>query len=122
MPKTKEKKNKNVVGDQISQESLGIALKLQHEFNKLKDAYETAKEAWEKSEKMLLARMNEGALVEQGALLIQVNTSERRNVKWKEIVLREKGKAFCDGVMNETPPTITQHVFIMPMMIAGPKS
>ena len=50
----------------------------------------------------LKADLQAGAVVQQGLFTGYIKTWERRNVAWKEIVVREKGKEYADRVLAGT--------------------
>jgi hypothetical protein len=55
-------------------------------------------------EATVLESLKAGASIAPGLLTARVKTYERRNVAWKEIVIREKGEDYADRVLNATRP------------------
>ncbi len=58
----------------------------------------------EELEAALLSDLKEGFEVAPGILAARVKEWERRNVAWKEIVVREKGQEYADRVLAATRP------------------
>jgi hypothetical protein len=56
------------------------------------------------SEQLVLERLKIGAMVAPGLLTARVKTFERRNVAWKEVVVREQGQDYADRVLAATKP------------------
>jgi hypothetical protein len=56
-------------------------------------------------EKEFQAALDGGAAVEAGVLRCFVKVWERRDVAWKEVVVREKGQEYADRVLASTKPT-----------------
>jgi hypothetical protein len=64
------------------------------------------------AEALVLAKLKDGAKVAQGLLTARVKTFERRNVAWKEVVVREVGQDYADRVLNATKPDKYESVVI----------
>ena len=56
------------------------------------------------AEATVLEALKAGAAVAAGLLTARLKTWERRNVAWKDIVIREQGKDYADRVLNATRP------------------
>jgi hypothetical protein len=56
------------------------------------------------SELLVLERLKDGVKIAPGLLTARVKTFERRNVAWKEVVVREQGQDYGDRVLNATKP------------------
>lgn len=85
------------MANRISQGSLAAILRrrkriadLQTELEKLEDA--------------LTADLKEGASVAPGILTAYMKAWERRNVSWKDVVIRELGQPYADRVLAATKP------------------
>lgn len=55
-------------------------------------------------EQTLIASLSSGAEVEPGSHTAQLKTSERRNVSWKNVVIRLKGSGYISQVLSHTKP------------------
>jgi len=55
-------------------------------------------------ERQLTTALGSGADVESGAHTAQLKTSERRNVSWKNVVIRLKGSGYVSQVLSHTKP------------------
>jgi hypothetical protein len=53
-----------------------------------------------------------GAAVEPGLLRAFIKITERRNVAWKEVVIREKGQQYADRVLAGTRPDTYRHLVV----------
>ena len=58
------------------------------------------------SEQLVLERLKDGAKVAPGLLTARVKEFSRRNVAWKEVVVREIGQDYADRVLNATKPEV----------------
>lgn len=56
------------------------------------------------SEQLVLERLKVGVKVAPGLLTARVKTWDRRNVAWKEVVVREQGQDYADRVLAATKP------------------
>lgn len=81
----------------ISQKSLAAILKQR---KKIADAEKVLKELEEK----LVTSLKAGSTVSSGVLTARLKTYERRNVAWKQVLIREKGEEFVDRVFSATRP------------------
>ena len=67
----------------------------------------------EQAEQSIKARLETGGLVEPGDHRAELKENFRRNVSWKDVVirlaerLRMNGEAYCAKVLNSTKPTRT---------------
>lgn len=52
----------------------------------------------------LIDALNDGAKVQPGDRVAEVQTHERRSVSWKEVVIRELGKVYATRVLAATKP------------------
>jgi hypothetical protein len=57
------------------------------------------------AEAAVLESLKAGATVALGLLTARVKVFERRNVAWKEILVREKGEEYADRVLKATRPS-----------------
>jgi hypothetical protein len=64
------------------------------------------------AEALVLARLKDGAKVASGLLTARVKTWDRRNVAWKEVVVREQGQEYADRVLNATKPTTFESLVV----------
>ncbi|HEY2119590.1 MAG TPA: hypothetical protein VGH37_10440 [Candidatus Acidoferrum sp.] len=87
----------DVAAKRISQQKLASILKQR---KRIEDLEASLKEA----EGQLLADLKSGATVQAGLFVASVKTWERRNVAWKEILVREKGQPYADKVLAGTKP------------------
>ncbi len=55
-------------------------------------------------EQKLIASLSSGAEVEPGAHTAQLKTTQRRNVSWKNVVIRLKGSGYVNQVLSHTKP------------------
>jgi len=55
-------------------------------------------------EQKLIASLSSGAEVEPGALTAQLKTNQRRNVSWKNVVIRLKGAGYVSRILSCTKP------------------
>ena len=55
-------------------------------------------------ERQLTASLSSGAEVEPGAHTAQLKTTQRRNVSWKNVVIRLKGSGYVSQVLSHTKP------------------
>lgn len=59
----------------------------------------------EKQEDALTKRLKAGQQVQSGPLTGYLHTWQRRNVSWKDVVVREKGEQYAERVVASTKPT-----------------
>ncbi len=52
----------------------------------------------------LIDALNDGAKVQPGDRVAEVQTHERRSVSWKDVVVRELGKVYATRVLAATKP------------------
>ena len=81
----------------ISQETLCVVAEKRAAIAKLEEELKAA-------EATVLEALKAGAAVAVGLLTARLKTWERRNVAWKDIVIREQGKEYADRVLNATRP------------------
>ncbi len=55
-------------------------------------------------EQKLTASLSNGAEVEPGSHTAQLKTTQRRNVSWKNVVIRLKGSGYVNQVLSHTKP------------------
>ena len=55
-------------------------------------------------EQTLLTSLSAGAEVEPGSHTAQLKTTQRRNVSWKNVVIRLKGSGYVSQVLSHTKP------------------
>ncbi len=55
-------------------------------------------------EQTLLTSLSGGAEVEPGSHTAQLKTTQRRNVSWKNVVIRLKGSGYVSQVLSHTKP------------------
>ena len=55
-------------------------------------------------EQKLITSLSSGAEVEPGAHTAQLKTNQRRNVAWKDVVIRLKGSGYVSQVLSHTKP------------------
>ena len=82
---------------QISQEALATIIRKQIQLEKLKEELRIAEE-------IVFERLKSGCKVKPGILTARVSTWTRRNVAWKEVVVREIGQDYADRVLAGTKP------------------
>ena len=56
-------------------------------------------------EQTLIASLSNGAEVEPGSHTAQLKTTQRRNVSWKNVVIRLKGSGYARNVLAHTKST-----------------
>ena len=81
----------------ITQEALRIVAENKAAIARLEEELKVA-------ETTVLEALKAGAAVTAGLLTVRLKTWERRNVGWKGIVIRERGKEYADRVLNATRP------------------
>jgi hypothetical protein len=90
----------------ITQLELTILLSLRGRLSQIESQVEEA-------EKSIKARLETGALLESGDHRAELKENFRRNVSWKEVVVRLaerlklNGEAYCAKVLSSTNPTRT---------------
>ena len=55
-------------------------------------------------EQTLITSLSRGAEVEPGSHTAQLKTTQRRNVSWKNVVIRLKGSGYVSQVLSHTKP------------------
>jgi len=55
-------------------------------------------------EHQLIMAIGSGAEVEPGSHTAQLKTTQRRNVSWKNVVIRLKGSGYVNQVLSHTKP------------------
>jgi len=55
-------------------------------------------------EHQLITSLDSGCEVEPGSHTAQLKTSERRNVSWKDVVIRLKGSGYASRILSCTKP------------------
>jgi hypothetical protein len=89
---------------QISQVEITLLLSLRGRLAQLEDQVAAA-------EAELKARLEAGAVVQPGDHTVELKENFRRNVSWKDVVIRlaerlkMDGEAYCAKVLNSTKPT-----------------
>jgi uncharacterized protein YpbB len=81
----------------ITQKTLANILKKRKQ---IADATELLKEL----ESLLTEQLKAGADVQAGLLVARIKEYERRNIAWKQVLIREKGEEFAARVFNATKP------------------
>jgi hypothetical protein len=95
----------------ISQAELGLLLSLRGGLSQLQEQVEAA-------EQSLKSRLESGAEFEPGDHRAELKENFRRNVAWKDIVVRLanrlklNGEAYCERVLAGTKPTRTVSLVI----------
>ena len=95
----------------ITQLELELLLSLRGRLHQLQEQVESA-------EKSIKTRLETGATLEPGDHRAELKENFRRNVSWKEVVirlaerLRMNGEAYCAKVLNSTKPTRTVSLVI----------
>ena len=56
-------------------------------------------------EQKLITSLSSGAEVELGAHTAQLKTNQRRNVSWKDVVIRLKSSGYASRILSCTKPT-----------------
>lgn len=96
---------------QISQVELGLLLALRGRLAQLESQVQQAEES-------IKARLESGAIFEHGDHRAELKENFRRNVAWKDVVIRLAdrlklgGEAYCAKVLNSTKPTRTVSLVI----------
>jgi len=70
----------------------------------LSNQIEALKAEQSELERQLIASLSNGAEVEPGNHTAQLKTSERRNVAWKDVVIRLKGSGYVSRILSCTKP------------------
>lgn len=95
----------------IPQESLAEIIATRQQI----EALETKLKA---AEGEVRAQLEAGGEVEAGLFRAYIKASERRNVAWKDVVVRLadrlglNGEAYCSNVIEHTKPTITTRLVV----------
>jgi hypothetical protein len=97
----------------VSQNTLQSVLKLRSKIEKLHAKLDAA-------ESVVLESLKAGAVVQNGMLVAEIKTSERRNVAWKPILVREVSKRDGDGageklaerILNATKPDTYENLVV----------
>ena len=55
-------------------------------------------------EQKLVTSLSNGAEVEPGSHTAQLKTNQRRNVSWKDVVIRLKGSGYASRILSCTKP------------------
>jgi len=90
----------------ITQLELTVLLALRGRLNQLQEQVEAA-------ELSIKTRLETGASLEAGDHVAKLKENFRRNVSWKDVVVRladrlkMNGEAYCDRVLTSTKPTKT---------------
>lgn len=90
----------------ITQLELTVLLSLRGRLSQLEEQVEVA-------EQSIQARLEVGSSVERGDHIAKLKTNSRRNVAWKDVVVRlaerlkMDGEAYCARVLASTKPTKT---------------
>ncbi len=56
-------------------------------------------------EQKLITSLSNGVEAEPGAHTAQLKTNQRRNVSWKDVVIRLKGSGYASRILSCTKPT-----------------
>ncbi len=83
--------------NQITQFDLARFATIASQIDALKDQHAAL-------ERQLTASLDSGAVVEPGNHTAKLRTSERRNVSWKNVVIRLKGSGYVSQVLSHTKP------------------
>jgi len=95
----------------ITQLELAALLSLRGRLHQLQDQVEQAEES-------VRARLTKGAILEPGDHRAELKENFRRNVAWKDVVirlaerLRMDGEAYCTRVLTSTKPTRTVSLIV----------
>jgi hypothetical protein len=87
-------------------------------FLSLRGRLQQLEEQVKQAEQSIKARLEHGAALESGDHRAQLKENLRRNVSWKDVVirlanrLRMDGETYCAKVLNSTKPTRTISVVI----------
>jgi hypothetical protein len=81
-----------------------ISQNLLAQIAKKKSLIEQLQEQVKAAEATVLEQLKAGAPVASGLLTARIKTWQRRNVAWKQVLVREKGEDFVDRVFNGTRP------------------
>jgi hypothetical protein len=90
----------------VTQLELSALLSLRGRLHQLQEQVETA-------EQSIKVRLEKGALLEPGDHRAELKENSRRNVSWKDVVIRladrlkMNGEAYCAKVLSSTKPTRT---------------
>jgi hypothetical protein len=96
------------IPDQITQFEIAALLSLRNRARHIEQQIANAEES-------IRARLGAGAAVEAGEHTAEVKESFRRNVSWKDVVIRladrlygeDRGEAYCANVLQNTEPQRT---------------
>ena len=70
----------------------------------LSNQIDALKQELSELEQTLLTSLSGGAEVEPGSHTAQLKTTQRRNVSWKNVVIRLKGSGYVSQVLSHTKP------------------
>ena len=82
----------------ISQFQLARYVALLNQIEALKEEQQELKEE-------LTGALSHGVQIEPGTHTARLSCYERRNVSWKDVVIRSKGAEFADSILATTEPT-----------------
>ncbi len=70
----------------------------------LSNQIDALKQELSELEQTLITSLARGAEVEPGSHTAQLKTTQRRNVSWKNVVIRLKGSGYVSQVLSHTKP------------------
>jgi hypothetical protein len=99
---------------EITQFEMAALLSLRNRARQLEQQIATA-------ERSIRARLESGATVEAGEHAAELKESFRRNVAWRDVVVRvaerlygeDRGEAYCTNVLRNTKPTRTVSLVLL---------
>jgi hypothetical protein len=100
--------------DEISQFEIAALLSLRNRARQIEKQIANAEES-------IRSRLESGATVEAGEHAAELKESFRRNVAWKEVVVRladrlygeDRGEAYCSNVLENTKPARTLSLVLL---------
>lgn len=85
-----------------------ISQKELHDYVELDQQIKTLVETLNERKELLTIKLKQGAVIEPGALLAQLETKERRNPAWKQKFIDLAGQRAADIVLAETTATTSE--------------
>lgn len=79
---------------------------------RMKRDIELAEVAVKDAEARVMGALQSGAMIEPGVRVAEIKLSERRNVSWKDVVIRLKGDGYVSQVLSHTKPDVSTRLVV----------
>ena len=106
----------------VKQSTLVNFLSIKTDIKGLKGQLKQLEELLHEEELTLLRAHHTQTPIEHGTLVLEVSEKERRSVKWKEEFAAKLGAQAVEDALNQTAPTIFEHVEVVPRIERQKKS